>query len=132
MRALVAISLVAALLVATVEPAAGLVPIRCSPTVPSVGGGAFHLLLLDGSGRVRAAGDNYFGQIGDNTRTVRPTAVLTSGTGLTGVTSVASSPNSNHSVALKSDGTVWTWGMNWSGQLGNGEVDPDGARPSVP
>ena len=26
----------------------------------------------------------------------------------------------NHSVALKSDGTVWTWGDNVEGQLGNG------------
>ena len=25
-----------------------------------------------------------------------------------------------HSVALRSDGTVWTWGDNFSGQLGNG------------
>jgi len=25
-----------------------------------------------------------------------------------------------HSVALKSDGTVWTWGSNFNGELGNG------------
>ena len=27
---------------------------------------------------------------------------------------------SNHMIALKVDGTVWTWGLNSSGQLGNG------------
>jgi alpha-tubulin suppressor-like RCC1 family protein len=27
---------------------------------------------------------------------------------------------SNHSVALKSDGTVWAWGWNSYGQLGDG------------
>lgn len=30
------------------------------------------------------------------------------------------SAGENFSVALKSDGTVWTWGENKNGQLGNG------------
>jgi len=38
--------------------------------------------------------------------------------GLTGVTAVAG--GSAHSLALKSDGTVWAWGWNGYGQLGNG------------
>ncbi len=28
-----------------------------------------------------------------------------------------------HTVALKNDGTVWTWGYNYYGQLGNGSVN---------
>ena len=28
-----------------------------------------------------------------------------------------------HSVALKSDGSVWTWGDNWNGQIGIGTMD---------
>lgn len=38
--------------------------------------------------------------------------------GLTGVTSVAL--GANHTLALKSDGTVYAWGQNKYGQLGNG------------
>jgi len=38
--------------------------------------------------------------------------------------SVAAS--SSHVVAVKTDGTLWAWGANWFGQLGNGEVDERG------
>ncbi|MFB3777782.1 MAG: hypothetical protein ACE141_09225 [Bryobacteraceae bacterium] len=39
-------------------------------------------------------------------------------TGLTGVTAIATSYS--HGLALKEDGTVWAWGENWFGQLGDG------------
>jgi len=38
--------------------------------------------------------------------------------GLTDVKTIAA--GMNHCVALKNDGTVWTWGQNKFGQLGNG------------
>ena len=28
---------------------------------------------------------------------------------------------SNHTFAVKSDGTLWVWGINWDGQLGLGD-----------
>jgi alpha-tubulin suppressor-like RCC1 family protein len=40
------------------------------------------------------------------------------GDGLSNVVQVAN--KSDHAVALKADGTVWCWGSNSSGQLGNG------------
>jgi alpha-tubulin suppressor-like RCC1 family protein len=39
-------------------------------------------------------------------------------TGLTGITQV--SAGGLHSLALRPDGTVWAWGNNFAGQLGNG------------
>jgi alpha-tubulin suppressor-like RCC1 family protein len=36
---------------------------------------------------------------------------------LTRITAIAG--GANHSIALKSDGTVWDWGFNGDGQLGN-------------
>jgi hypothetical protein len=39
-------------------------------------------------------------------------------TGLSGVVAVAA--GYSHSLGVKSDGTVWAWGRNRYGQLGNG------------
>ena len=34
------------------------------------------------------------------------------------IISIAST--ANHTVAIRNDGTVWAWGYNWIGQLGDG------------
>ena len=57
-----------------------------------------------------------WGQLGDGTTTRRTAPVQVSG--LSGVVTVAA--GSVHSLALKSDGTVWAWGYNRYGELGNG------------
>ncbi len=72
------------------------------------------VVLADGS--VLAFGDNEDGQLGDGTTgfmRAQPKPVL----GLSGVASVAL--GGRHALALKRDGTVWTWGNNRLGQLGD-------------
>jgi alpha-tubulin suppressor-like RCC1 family protein len=64
---------------------------------------------LKNDGTVWAWGDNQSGQFGNGTSgSVSSVAVQVSG--LTGVTSVAS--GNGGALALKSDGSVWTWGGN--------------------
>jgi len=82
-----------------------------------ISAGNKHSLALKLDGTVWAWGDNGDGQLGDGTTTQRISPVQVSG--LTGVIEI-SGGNGYHSVALKSDGTVWAWGLNDKGQLGNG------------
>ena len=35
-----------------------------------------------------------------------------------------------HTVAIKNDGTLWSWGLNNSGQLGDGKVSGGGSKPT--
>src|ERR1043166_9249942 len=86
--------------------------------------GSNHTLALKADGTVWAWGLNDSGQIGDGAggNRTRPVQVRSAdgASFLTGVKAVAA--GYHHSVALKSDGTVWAWGYNGDGALGNGGV----------
>jgi len=71
---------------------------------------------LRSDGTVWAWGSNFSGELGNGTTGAdSPTPVQV--TGLTGVTALAAADDSRY--ALRSDGTVWTWGSNAEGQLGD-------------
>jgi len=92
--------------------------------VTALAGGLYHSLALKSDGTVWAWGYNGYGELGNATFTSNNTPVQVLGPGgvgfLTGVTAIA--VGGLHSLALKSDGTVWAWGLNFQGQLGNGTV----------
>ncbi|MBF0459632.1 MAG: fibronectin type III domain-containing protein [Nitrospirae bacterium] len=88
-----------------------------SSNIVAISGGALHSVALKGDGTVWGWGFNFYGQLGNGTNTYSySTPVQVSS--LTGVTAI--SAGFLHTAALKSDGTVWTWGWNNSGELGNG------------
>lgn len=93
--------------------------------IVAVAAGLEHSLALKSDGTVWAWGNNSSGQLGDNSQIRRGAAVrvLTSpNTPLTGI--IAVSAGEYHSLALKSDGTVYVWGSNGHGQLGNDSTAP--------
>lgn len=89
--------------------------------VTKIAAGHIHSLFLKSDGTVWAVGNNGSGQLGDNSTTNRSSVVqvvMSGGSALTNVVDIAA--GTAHSVARKSDGTVWTWGDNTYGQLGDG------------
>jgi alpha-tubulin suppressor-like RCC1 family protein len=88
--------------------------------VKTITGGFQHSLALKNDGTVWAWGNNSAGQLGNgaidsNSIYVHtPTKVLE----LSGVREITG--GGTHSLAIKNDGTVWAWGYNLYGQLGNG------------
>jgi alpha-tubulin suppressor-like RCC1 family protein len=64
-------------------------------------------------------GRNAYGQLGDNTVTNRssPVQTVAGGTNWKQV-----SCGSSHTGAIKTDGTLWMWGVNGSGRLGDNSV----------
>jgi alpha-tubulin suppressor-like RCC1 family protein len=63
-------------------------------------------------------GNNSFGQLGDGTTTDSATPVEVSGISVPAVTAI--SAGGGFSMVLGSDGSVWGWGANGDGELGNG------------
>lgn len=103
----------------------GLRPGGCSdgigyaPTTLAAGNGGSQTLAIDCNGKLWAWGDNFFGELGIGSTanySTRPVQVSS----LSDV--IGAAGGSYHSMALTSDGTVWTWGDNSDGELGNGNT----------
>jgi alpha-tubulin suppressor-like RCC1 family protein len=95
--------------------------------------GDSHSLAVKGNGTVFAWGLNDNGQLGNGTTVARSAAIQVktgANTFLTGVASV--SAGSGHSLALKLDGTVWAWGANSNGQLGDGTTTDQYYAAQIP
>jgi alpha-tubulin suppressor-like RCC1 family protein len=84
----------------------------------AISAGGATSMALSWTGRVYAWGDNGSGQLGDGTTTSSSTPVPVSLPGRVGVRRI--SAGGATSLALGWNGTVYAWGDNSSGQLGNG------------
>jgi YD repeat-containing protein len=84
----------------------------------NISGGWKHAVALSSDGKVLTWGDNTAGQIGNGITSTVGISVPIVVPGLNNMLAV--SGGDRFTAALKSDGTVWTWGWNGFGQLGDG------------
>ena len=81
--------------------------------------GYCHSGAVKNDGTLWVWGGGLYGQRGDDARTPRPSPVQT----ITGGTNWKQvSLGYRHSAATKTDGTLWAWGANFYGKLGNDSV----------
>jgi alpha-tubulin suppressor-like RCC1 family protein len=99
-----------------------LTPIQVSNlnNVIAMTGGSGHSLALKEDGTVWAWGYNNYGQLGDGTTNNSLTPVQVNN--LNKVVAIASGIG-GCSLAIREDGTVWAWGYNNYGQLGDGTTN---------
>ena len=90
--------------------------------IASFAAGGNHLLALRADGSLLAWGSNTYGELGNGMTSGFPSAstAAVAVSELNGVVGIAA--GYQFSLALKSDGTVWSWGRNHLGQLGDGTL----------
>jgi len=98
-------------------------PVKIMEDVIAVSAGLGYTMAIRSDGSLWAWGSNWYGQLGDGTRenrlypvkimenVVSVSTKLCSGRAVPGWRPV-------HTLAVKTDGTLWSWGSNNNGQLG--------------
>lgn len=91
-------------------------PVRIMTGVVDVAVGYNHVLVVKTDGSVWSWGANYNGQLGTETYTRTGVVVTTPVRVMAGAIGIAA--GFNHSLVVKADGSLWTFGANSDGQLG--------------
>ncbi len=95
-----------------------LLPLLAHATPPKVAAGAAHTLAITKDSGLSAWGNDSYGQLGRN-RVVIATTPQPLGN-LTTAASSSLDAGHGHVAVVASDGTLWAWGYNGYGQLGDG------------
>ena len=88
----------------------------------AVSAGNLHTLAIRDDGTLWAWGNNGLGQLGLGDAAQRLAPVLVPDAGISGSAwnALSIGAGASHTVALRNDGALWSWGNNANGQLGKG------------
>jgi alpha-tubulin suppressor-like RCC1 family protein len=81
--------------------------------------GAFHSAAIKRNGTLWSWGANGNGELGNGTKA--PSSSIPVQENTRDTSWIAVSAGNHHTLALRSDGTLWSWGKNSRGQLGTGD-----------
>lgn len=95
-----------------------------------ISAGNGHVMGLKANGTLWAWGRNDSGQLGNGEYTIYSNHIPQQIGNDTDWDYI--SAGHIHSCAIKTNGTLWTWGANQSGQLGNGTIDVDFNEVTIP
>lgn len=101
--------------------APGLVQALTDQNIIAISAGVQNTAALDDTETVWTCGENEYGQLGNGETTASDTVnYIPAASTLTGFSKISVGKSSNHMLGLKNDGTLWAWGRNSKGQLGDG------------
>ena len=96
-------------------------PVKIMDNVVSVSLGYEHSGAITKDGSLYMWGDNYYGELGDGTTENRYTPIKVMDNVVS--VSVVGSEIDNHSGAITKDGSLYMWGDNYWGELGDGTTE---------
>ena len=111
------------------------IPVKLMDNVAAITAGNSGYAVLKNDGSLWTAGENKLGQLGNGTTTSSYLEIDVTNFSqaftkvMDNVTAV--SAGGDHVLAIKTDGSVWIWGSNASGQLGNGGTGNQTATESI-
>ena len=91
--------------------------------IVQISAGEYHTVALDEGGKVYTWGENYSGQLENETLEYSAICLSDKDNELKGKRIVDISAGYGHTVAIDEEGKVYTWGDNYCGQLGDGTTD---------
>jgi alpha-tubulin suppressor-like RCC1 family protein len=104
---------------ATVGTVVGTINITVNAPWTQIAAGGLQTVAMKADNKLHSWGSNIHGQLGDGTSTDRKAPVAVSGNS-TLWKQVA--VGDQFVVAIRTDGTLWSWGWNQNGQLGDGTL----------
>jgi len=100
---------------------ARMAPVRIMDNVRAVSAGQEHTMAIRDDGSLWAWGSSRFGNLGNGLSSDGHMASAANPNPIRIMDNVtAVSTSGDHTMAIRGDGSLWAWGINWHGQLGIG------------